>query len=118
MKLQKTEERQCLFVGCGNMFIGPPQQKYCMDQKCVEARKILAQKNRKPKVDEDVTNLTLAKGKFANGTILNIQCAASGPAGRCTHKFVVMYDPGRTVYPLYCETHRNAYQRARFEGKI
>lgn len=117
MHVQRYEERQCSFTGCNNKFIGPPQQKYCMDPTCIEARRILAQKNRKPKVDNDADNLTVTKGRFQPGTILNIQCAATGKAGRCTRKFSVIYDPTRTIYPKYCELHRNAYQRARFEGK-
>ena len=118
MLLQKAEARQCAFTGCGNMFTGPPQQKYCTAPECVKARKILAQKNRKPKVDEDANNLTITKGKFPHGTILRIQCAAIGTSGRCNKQFTVSYDPQRTVYPKYCPLHRNAYQRARFEGTI
>ena len=76
------------------------------------------QKNRKPKVDEDANNLTITKGKFPHGTILRIQCAAIGTSGRCDKQFTVSYDPQRTVYPKYCPLHRNAYQRARFEGTI
>jgi hypothetical protein len=111
-------EMKCAFVGCSNAFIGPPQQKYCIDPICVEARKSLAQKNRKPKHDDDANNLSITKGKFQNGTILNIQCAAHGLSGRCTKTFLVAYDPSRLIYPKYCEHHRNAFQRARFEGTI
>ena len=53
-----------------------------------------------------------------DGTLLNIQCAATGQSGHCTHRFTVRYDTQRMEYPKYCELHRNAYQRARFEGKI
>lgn len=117
MMQQQQEQQKCAFVGCNEMFIGPPQQKYCTKPECITARKILAQKNRKPKIDEDADNLVISKGKFQHGTILNIQCAATGLAGRCQEKFTVLYSPSRTVYPKYCTAHRNAYQRARFEGK-
>ena len=116
MRLQK--QMHCAFTGCNNTFTGPPQQKYCTDKMCVEARKLLAQKTRKPKVDTDADNLNIDKGKFQNGTILNIQCAAHGPAGRCSKTFIISYDPQRIIYPKYFEHHRNSYQRARFEGKI
>lgn len=115
MRLQREE--QCTFTGCGNTFIGPAQQKYCNNPKCIAARKLVAQQTRKEKVDDDANNLTITKGKFPYGTLLNIQCTATGPAGRCTHRFTVVYDPQRIVYPKYCDSHRNAYQRARFEGK-
>lgn len=118
MMPQQQETRQCAFTGCSHTFIGPPQQKYCLDPTCIEARKILAQKNRKPKLDTDANNLTITKGKFPHGTILSIQCAAHGVSGRCSNKFTVSYTPSRTVYPKYCPFHRNAYQRARFEGKV
>ena len=118
MNLQRLEERQCEFVGCGNKFVGPPQQKYCTAAECVEARRILAQQNRKPKIDKDSNNLTITKGKFQNGTILNIQCAAIGTTGRCKNSFTIAYDPTRTIYTKFCECHRNAWQRSRFEGKV
>lgn len=111
-------QQTCKFVGCSNTFVGPPQQKYCTDPRCGEARRIMAQKKRKPRVDSSADNLELVRGKFPRGTILRIQCAASGPTGRCPHKFTVAYDPTRQVYPKYCERHRNAYQRARFQGKV
>lgn len=112
------QQRQCSFPGCTNSFIGPAQQKYCTDERCAEARRILAQKTRKPKQDTSADNLHLVKGRFPTGTMLRIQCAACGPSGRCQEKFMVVYEANRDIYPKYCEHHRNAYQRARFEGKI
>ncbi len=114
----RQSQRQCEFPGCTNMFTGPAQKKYCDDQRCIEARKILAQKTRKPKHDGSAENLKLIKGKFSTGTMLRIQCSACGPAGRCQEKFIVIYEANRDIYPKYCERHRNAYQRQRFEGKI
>lgn len=114
---QEAQLRECAFPYCRNKFQGPPQQKYCTDPRCREVRAAIARKNRKPKVDPDVDNLTLVKGKFPKGTILRIQCAACGPTGRCSNKVHIMYDPKREVYPKYCDRHRNAYQRARFEGR-
>lgn len=113
----RQHHRQCQFPGCTNTFVGPAQQKYCNDERCVEARKILAQRSRKPKRDDSADNLKLVKGIFPTGTMLRIQCAACGPAGRCQEKFLVVYEANRDVYPKYCEHHRNAYKRARFEGR-
>lgn len=113
----RKETRHCSFPGCNNTYTGPAQQRYCTDTKCIEARKILAQKLRKPKHDDSADNLHVVKGKFPPGTILRIQCAACGPSGRCTNKFIVVYELKRNTYPKYCEHHRNAYQRERFEGK-
>lgn len=112
----RKSQRQCEFPGCINMFVGPMQKKYCDDERCIEARKILAQKIRKPKLDNQAENLKLVKGKFASGTMLRIQCSACGPTGRCQDKFIVVYEKNRDAYPKYCERHRNAYQRQRFEG--
>lgn len=109
--------RVCALIGCGNTFTGPPQQKYCNDPRCRDTRRILANKNKKPRVEKGVDNLKLAKGKFQSGTILRIQCSATGPAGRCSNKFLVRYDAKRVVYPKYCDCHRNEYRRARFEGR-
>ena len=118
-KVQSKEyQQQCAFPGCSNTFVGPAQRKYCDDQRCLEARKILAQRTRKPKQDTSADNIHLVKGQFQTGTILRIQCAACGPSGRCQEKFMVVYEANRDIYPKYCERHRNAYQRARFEGKI
>lgn len=113
----KQSQRQCEFPGCINSFVGPAQRKYCDDPRCVEARKILAQRERIPKHDDSADNLKLVKGKFLTGAMLRIQCAACGPTGRCQEKFIVVYESNRDVYPKYCERHRNAYQRARFEGR-
>ena len=112
----RQARKQCEFPGCTNTFSGPVQRKYCYDQRCIEARKILAQKQRIPKHDDSADNLKLIKGRFANGTMLRIQCAACGLTGRCQEKFMVVYEAHRSVYPKYCERHRNAYQRKRFEG--
>lgn len=118
-KIQKESHlRECAFPYCTNKFSGPPQQKYCSDPRCQTARAAVAKKNRKPKIDPDVDNLKLVKGKFPRGTMLRIQCAACGPSGRCSNKVVITYDPKREIYPKYCEQHRNAYKRARFEGRI
>lgn len=114
----RKSQRTCAFTGCTNLFEGPAQQKYCDDSRCVEARKVLAQKDRKPKHDGDADNLKLVKGRFPTGTMLRIQCASCGPTGRCQEKFMVVYDSNRDVYPKYCDCHRNAYKRARFEGKV
>jgi len=113
----KQHLQHCKFSGCTNTYVGPVQQKYCTDKRCIEARKILSQKSRKPKRDESADNLLLAKGQFRAGTMLRIQCAACGPTGRCQDKFLVIYETNRKEYPKYCEHHRNAYQRARFEGR-
>jgi len=114
----RQNQRQCQFPGCTNLFIGPIQRKYCNDQRCIDARKILAQKERVPKKDNSADNLSLVKNKFPAGTMLRIQCAACGPTGRCQEKFIVVYETNRNVYPKYCSRHRNAHQRARFEGKL
>jgi hypothetical protein len=114
----REHQRQCAFPGCSNRFVGPAQRKYCDDQRCVDARKILAQKTRKPKQDTSADNMRLVKGQFKPGTMLRIQCAACGPSGRCQEKFMVVYEANRDIYPKYCERHRNAYQRQRFEGKL
>lgn len=109
--------KQCEFIYCNNKFSGPPQQKYCDDPGCKAARLAIAKEVRKTKNKLDTTNLTLTKGQFQSGTILRIRCAACGPTGRCNEKIIIAYDPKRTVYPKYCNEHRNAYKRARFEGK-
>ena len=114
----RRHNQQCEFPGCTNSYNGPVQQKYCTDQRCVEARKILAQKERKPKKDKSADNLVLLKGQFQSGTMLRIQCAACEPSGRCKEKFLVIYESNRKEYPKYCSVHRNAYKRTRFEGKI
>ena len=101
-QLRQTK-RQCEFPGCTNSFVGPIQKKYCNDQRCIEARKILTQKARKPKQDKSVENLKLFKGKFPTGTMLNIQCSACGPAGRCQEKFIIVYEANRDIYPKYCK---------------
>lgn len=116
MKTQK--ETQCAFIGCTNTFIGPPQQKYCLNQQCIVARKLAASQVKKTKPEPDTDNIIISNGKFKAGTILKIQCSATGPAGRCSHDFVVVYDTQRTVYPKYCEDHRNKYRRDLFEGKV
>ena len=113
----RKQTQQCQFIGCTQTFVGPAQQKYCRDARCIAARKTIAQRDRKPKIDENVDNLTLARGKFANGTMLRIQCSACGPTGRCQEKFLVIFESNRREYPKYCERHRNTYQRKRFEGK-
>lgn len=113
----KRTKRVCALIGCGNTFIGPPQQKYCDDPRCREARRILANKKKRSRVDNEADNLKLSKGKFPTGTILRIQCSATGLAGRCSKRFLVYYEAKRTVYPKYCEEHRNEYKRKRFEGR-
>jgi hypothetical protein len=110
-----TLHKTCLM--CGVDFQTHKKAKiYCDDPNCLELRKDLRTQILKEK-KENTDNLVIGKGKFNNRTILQIQCSAEGPNGRCQEKYNVMYENVRSVYPKYCSKHANAWQRSIFEGK-
>lgn len=110
----RLETKRCEFVGCTNTFKGSQFQRYCNDERCKEARRILWVKRKR--TCEDVHNRVLPKRKFAskfhNGMTIRTQCGARDAEGnRCGNYVTFVYERRREVYPYYCEQHRNAYKR-------
>lgn len=117
----KFTTKKCEFIGCTNSFEGSQFQKYCNDTRCIELRKKNWVTNNNKK-DKDVKNLILKKKIFSkrlkSNTIIHLRCRARNSKNeRCNNTFTIIYDKRREIYPMFCECHRNHYQRDRFTQK-
>lgn len=117
---EKTE-RICQFPGCGIPFMGIGKTKYCDEHKRTKYRSELY--GRKPGetavfdnngewVPVNKINAHI-KHSHVIATTIECTCALDG----CGEPFRVMLLPNLYTYPLYCEKHRNEFQRNNFLKK-
>jgi hypothetical protein len=127
LRIAETKNRKtyktCQFTGCENKFWGIAVQKYCTDPRCKELRKIrFAAKGRRKMFDASVSNIIIerksAGSKLKNNQVLTIRCRAKDINGcRCKETFTILYSKNRKVYPMFCEEHRSAYKRLRYNQR-
>jgi hypothetical protein len=122
MELAKSRKkmawRECAYASCSNTFYGSQFQKYCNDSRCKEMRE--AAKPRVRKKDKDADNRVIPKIvlfraiSMKKGTLW-LKCQARDASGkRCGKRFSVNLNARQSVYPKFCEDHRNAYKRKRY----
>ena len=121
--IHKKSWQECLFLGCTNRYYGIKNKKYCDDPRCKEARKAACKaKGRKRLGDPDAKNLVISKTRFKdrlhNGQAIHIRCRARNSLKeRCKNTFLITYDPKQKDYPMFCEEHRSAYRRLRYQER-
>ena len=101
---QKLREKICQYPGCGQMFFGIHISKYCHEHRKDRYR------IRKRTTPEDVNlkNQTI-EHKFTEVVTQTHTCQLEG----CNKEFEIKVFPRQTVYPKYCEDHRNEFRRIR-----
>ena len=111
--------KHCQFVGCTNEFYGTSVQKFCKDERCIQARR-LANKNKYKDVDYNIgaDNLKISNKackRLSKGKLIHVRCRAKNSDGhRCKNKFTILYEPKIKTYAKFCEEHRSQYKRDRF----
>lgn len=126
--LAKTNNRKswqiCSFIGCTNRYYGIKNQKYCTDPRCKELRTNREKLRKKTKIiDSDAKNIILEKSRYSKhlikGQALKIRCRARNAHNeRCRNTFLITFDPKQNTYPMFCECHRSAYKRLRYQERI
>ena len=125
--ISKTEHKKtwqtCSFFGCTIRYYGIKNKKYCDDKRCQELRKAgVKTKGRKKTLEPNVKNIILSKARYSKhinkGQALKIRCGAVNVLKeRCSNTFLITYDPKQNIYPRFCEGHRSAYKRQRFQER-
>lgn len=104
-KKTKVKLKVCQEPGCGKEFWGHPITKYC------ELHRDMRMRKRKRRVYEDVdVKNQVFKHNFNETTQVEFTCHLEG----CEKKFIINVLPKQTVYPKYCEEHRNDFKRELF----
>jgi hypothetical protein len=102
---QKQKVKICQEPGCGLEFLGLSMSKYCEVHRNSQKRK------RIKKVYENVAIKNQSfDHNFNEVTNVEFTCQISG----CNRKYIVKVFPKQSVYPKYCEDHRNEFKRNNF----
>ncbi len=110
---EKLKRKNCAFPGCKKTFMGTGKSKFCEEHRKRKYRKFIdAERNLHKKKENNFSpnpNLIL-NHNFSEQTTLVMTCACEG----CANEFSIVVYPKTTVYPKYCEKHRNPYKRQLF----
>lgn len=103
-KYERLKLKPCQFPGCDEYYMGTGFSKYCHEHRKRQYRKILDKKAKKAKKTPENPNQTYhADVKFPTESTFKCEC--------CGVPFTVIVYPSITVYPKYCQTHRNEWKR-------
>ena len=113
----------CETYGCENILQDTSYTKYCTMCRDSGVLDEKYKKNKKDKWEDDKeypTSINVIipnnqKHKYMNKYI-HIRCSATCQNGRCENTIKVSYNASTTVYPRYCDEHRNHYKRERYES--
>ena len=104
-KKKRVKFKVCLEPGCGKDFWGHPIAKYCEEHRDIKCRV----KPIKESISTEDLNLVLSyNNEEPEDKIL--QCSLDG----CNTPYSVHLIPKQTIYPRYCQEHRNEFKRNLF----
>lgn len=119
--IKRMEWKECKYPFCINRFYGSQFQKYCNDDRCKEIRKEARKKKKeasklpKTEVNRIVCRATVKRAISMQKKVVTLRCRAKDANGKiCGKSFKAVLEVKRSVYPMYCEEHRNEYKRKRF----
>lgn len=98
---QKQYEKQCQYPGCSKIFFGITITKYCHEHRKEEYR------IRKRSQGTNLSLHRVIEHDHKKVVEKEVKCE------HCKDAFNIKIFPRQKVYPLYCEKHRNLYQRER-----
>lgn len=114
---EKPKEKQCKFPGCNVKFMGIGSAKYCEEHRDPKYRPFLNEYIRKKKemanpnyIDASLSNCVIEHNEV-HGTKKVMTCP-------CGKSYTITLYPNVTIYPKYCEEHRNPYQREKLLKKL
>lgn len=107
-KDQKMKVKFCSFPKCGTEFIGRGKAKYCDEHKKQKYKKILYQKNKNKGIGD--ANVYIKHSNLDSLRIIR-SCALDG----CDIEYEINLIPNQSIYPKYCDDHRNEYKREFFK---
>lgn len=104
-----TTDKPCQYPGCGVIFNGIGAAKYCEEHRKPEFRKIL----NALRTEEKKKTLNLNMPNNSNMIIAHTNHVATNITRTCAcgKDYMITLFPNINVYPKYCETHTNPYQR-------
>jgi len=115
---KKISAKTCAYSFCTNVFKGSQFQRYCNDPRCNKMRKTSTP--RKKKQDNEVDNriipkIVISRAISMKKKTISLKCKAINAIGKkCGCIFNVSLEARQSVYPKFCEEHRNAYKRKRY----
>lgn len=115
---KKMSWKECAYPFCSNTFYGSQFQKYCNDDRCNEMRQAARPRVRKKDKEADnriIPKIVLSRAISMKKGTLWLSCKARDASGKkCGKRFSVNLNARQSVYPKFCEEHRNAYKRKRY----
>lgn len=116
---QKKKKINKICKNCGKEYVGNQFTENCSDPDCVEKRMLGYKRNKH--IDVDVDNLIIPKFivkraiKLIPKKLIILKCRAKNNFGSvCGKKFTTILDIKRSIYPKFCDEHRNSYKRERY----
>lgn len=103
-KKNTKKAKVCKWPGCDKHYVGHPISKYCPLHSDVKNRKI-----KKTKLRELGDN-RIIDHSFDDFVSTTLSCMLEG----CSQTFEIEIAPTQYIYPKYCPTHRNKFQREAF----
>tara|TARA_Y100000310_G_scaffold331242_1_gene404458 strand:- start:4623 stop:4979 length:357 start_codon:yes stop_codon:yes gene_type:complete len=100
------KEKECQFPKCKKKFFGRGKTKYCNEHRKQKYKKFLYKKQPSDGIGSNV----VIKHKHTEIQEEIHNCALEG----CTEMFNLTLIPNQTIYPKYCNDHRNPYKREFF----
>lgn len=108
---EKTKLKKCNFPGCEIHFQGRGIEKYCQEHRQKKYYKELYFNKYKERDKESLKDIKknnqIIKHKSCAVFEINSICALKG----CYERFTVTVTPGNSIYPKFCEKHRNEFKR-------